>query len=229
MYRQALPTLQRCTEQSLANNPRSRQAIWSELQRINRTLDRMEPLCHLLSDATECILDAFDYSSVNGMTDAEEETLTELDTSHADKNLDTTDEQGWFPMLDSEHWEQALRALTEGLKDWRQSYRTLVPLTTQFARLVHMPSTLARLDVAFALMLDCAGTIFGEILPCFRATAGGDEETIAALLFDLMQQSDQLLVQFDMTLEPMNELIKQFAIDLRLSDLNHNAAVLTGI
>lgn len=225
LYRKALPALQSCIEQSLANNPRSRQGIWSELQSINRTLDRMEPLCHLLSDATECILDAFDYSSANSIADAEEE----RHTSHPKKNLDASGEQSWFSMLDSQRWEQALAALTEGLKSWRQSYRTLVPFTTQFARLVPVPSTLARLDTAFASMLDCAGTIFGEILPGFRAIAVGDEETVAALLFDLMQQSDQLLVQFDMTLEPMNELIKQFAIEVRFSDLNQNAAVLTGI
>ena len=90
-----------------------------------------------------------------------------------------------------------------------------------------LPS-LAQLDTAFTTLLDCAGTIFGNILPGFRAIAVGDEEVVAALLFDLMQQSDQLLVQFDTTLEPMNELIKQFAIEARLSDLNHNAVVLTG-
>src|SRR5205085_2952161 len=76
LYCKALPALQNCTEQNLTNDSRYRQHIWSGLQRINRTLDRMEPLCHLLSDATECILDAFDNSSANEMTDAEEGTLS---------------------------------------------------------------------------------------------------------------------------------------------------------
>jgi hypothetical protein len=212
----------------LTSDPRYRQRIWSELQRINRTLDRMEPLCHLLSDATECILDAFDRSSANGMTDAEEGTILDQPPSATDKRLDTAGEQSWLHILDSERWEQALIALTESLEDWQQSYRTSTPFTTQFARLMPRSPILAQLDTAFTRMLECAGTIFGDILPGFRAIARGDEETVAAHLFDLMQQSDQLLVQFDMTLEPMNELIKQFAIEVRLSDLNHNTVVLTG-
>ena len=229
LYRKALPALQGCTEQNLTNDPRTRQRIWSELQRINRTLDRMEPLCHLLSDSTECILDAFDRSCINGMIDAEEGTSAKRHSSSADKSSDAADEQSWLSILDVERWGQALAALMESLEDWQQSYQAFVPFTAQFARLMPVLPTLAQLDGAFAAMLACSGAIFGNILPGFRAITVGDEETIAALLFDLMQQSDQLLVQFDMTLEPMNELIKQFALEARLSDLNHNAVVLTGI
>ncbi len=40
---------------------------------------------------------------------------------------------------------------------------------------------------------------------------------VAALLYDLMQQSDHLLVKFDTTLEPMNMLIKYYAVSTSLS------------
>jgi hypothetical protein len=179
----------------------------------------MEPLCHLLSDASECILDTFDSSSETSIPDMEEGEPSSLQ----DKRTDAS----WLSIIDAERWEQALVALTENLEHWQQSYRTFVPFTTQFTRLVPVLPMLAQLDAAFKTILDCTKTIFGDILPGFRAIVTGDEEVVAALLFDLMQQSDQLLVQFDTTLEPMNELIKKFALEARLSDLNHKAAVLT--
>jgi hypothetical protein len=52
----------------------------------------------------------------------------------------------------------------------------------------------------------------GDILPSFRTISTADDATIAALLFDLMQQSDQLLVQFETTLEPLNILLQHFSI-----------------
>ena len=237
LYCKALPALQaytgdykgsikRSSPHSLLqthHNPRYRQPIWSELQRINRTLDRMEPLCHLLSDAAECILDAFDSSSATENIDVEESQAPGL----SDKRADAGEEQSWLSIVDAERWEQALVALMESLEDWQQSYGSFIPFTTQFAQLGPLLPLVAQIDAAVKTILDCARMIFGDILPSFRAIAVGDEEVVAALLFNLMQQSDQLLVQFDTTLEPLNELIKQFALEARLSDLNHKAAVLT--
>ena len=65
LYNSALPTLASWTAatQGRSAQPEARQHIWTQLQTINRTLDRMEPLCHLLSDSTECILENFDMTS----------------------------------------------------------------------------------------------------------------------------------------------------------------------
>jgi hypothetical protein len=62
------------------------------------------------------------------------------------------------------------------------------------------------------MLLDSAGAIFGDILPNFRLVSPNDREEIGALLFDLMQQSDQMLVQFEVTLEPFTRLIRHFAV-----------------
>src|SRR5579875_3458832 len=70
---------------------------------------------------------------------------------------------------------------------------------------------LTELDTAFAVLLDSAGAIFGDILPNFRLVGPEDSEEISALLFDLMQQSDQMLVQFEVTLEPLTSLLRYFA------------------
>jgi hypothetical protein len=57
------------------------------------------------------------------------------------------------------------------------------------------------------------GAIFGDILPGFQAISAGEDETVATLLFDLMQQVDQLLLQLAITREPLQVLIEHFAID----------------
>ena len=71
--------------------------------------------------------------------------------------------------------------------------------------------SLSELDAAFAVLLDSAGAIFGDILPNFRLVGPEDREEISALLFDLMQQSDQMLTRFESTLEPLSKLIRHFA------------------
>ena len=67
LFRGALPALMQLPkpdERPIETSPAAcpRQQYWKQLHIINRALDRMEPLCQLLSDATECILDAFDSS-----------------------------------------------------------------------------------------------------------------------------------------------------------------------
>ena len=72
--------------------------------------------------------------------------------------------------------------------------------------------TVSQLDEAFNVLLDSAAAIFGDILPSFQALSTDNDEIIATLLFDLMQQSDQLLIQFDKALEPLYALIDYFSL-----------------
>jgi hypothetical protein len=191
------------------NGALSRQHTWNQLHTINRTLDRMEPLCHLLSDATECVLDAFDISSAMMLLGGNEQ--PEAPSLQDERQVD--DEQNWLRVVDQEHWEKALATITESLVDWENSYHKAAPFAVKFA---HVPgaalTSLPQLDSAFATLLDSAGAIFGDILPSFRTISSADDAAIAALLFDLMQQSDQLLVQFETTLEPLNVLLQHFSI-----------------
>ncbi len=212
LYNKALPTLASWTATTQARptppDARQRQHIWTQLQTINRALDRMEPLCHLLSDSTECILESFDLTS--DMIPLPDDEITQ-------EREEANSEKGWLQIVDPERWEQAFSAVTQHLLSWQQHHTTLPAFASQFARLLPTTSTLPELDIAFATILDNAGAIYGDILPGFRAILSSDESMVAALLYDLMQQSDQLLVKFETTLEPMNALIKYYALGPELS------------
>src|SRR5581483_3500885 len=76
LYRRALPDLDAWT----SREERDReiflhQQIWLHLQTVNRTLDRMAPLCHLLSDVIECLLETLDNEELWLRTFEEEDTL----------------------------------------------------------------------------------------------------------------------------------------------------------
>ena len=210
LYNQALPALASwtATAQGRAIQPEARQHVWTQLQTINRTLDRMEPLCHLLSDSTECILESFDLTS---------EMIPLPQEDQAREEEEANNEKGWLQITDPERWEQAFSSVTQHLLSWQQHHASLPAFISQFARLLPTIPSLPELDDAFANILDNAGAIFGDILPGFRALLSSDESMVAALLYDLMQQSDQLLVKFETTLEPMNALIKYYAIGPELS------------
>jgi len=212
LYNKALPALASWTATTQARptqpDARQRQHIWTQLQTINRVLDRMEPLCHLLSDSTECILESFDLTS---------DMIPLPDDEKTQEREEANSEKDWLQIVDPERWEQAFSAVTQHLLSWQQHHTTLPAFVSQFARLLPTIPALAELDAAFATILDNAGAIFGDILPGFRAILSSDESMVAAMLYDLMQQSDQLLVKFETTLEPMNALIKYYAIGPELS------------
>jgi hypothetical protein len=219
LYGRALPTLMALTAgrektgQSLHSDVRRRQQIWAQLHTINRALDRMEPLCHLLSDATECILERFDASSeMLAFSDLD----AELEAAALQQEAQEEDGHS-FTILDAQRWEQAFSAVSQCLMRWQEHYSALIPFAAQFPHLLSSIAALPEMDAAFATILDSAGAIFGDILPGFRAILTADEAMTAALLYDLMQQSDQLLMKFDTTLEPMNLLIKRYAVGPGLS------------
>lgn len=227
LFRKALPLLTETTaeavrEQGVIRDIRYRQHIWLQLTTINRTLDRMEPLCHLLSDAGERVLDTFDISNGAGEMQAgtahlineQKQKSTPAEGSGQTGQMSPvgrSEERSWRAGVDQERWERSYAAITTGLLSWQEQHHRLAPFTLQFAHLLPLAPSIARLDGAFATLLDSAGAIFGDILPAFRTLSATEESAITALLFDLMQQSDQLLVQFEATLEPLTCLIRQFA------------------
>jgi hypothetical protein len=197
-----------------------RQRLWLQLQTINRTLDRMAPLCHLLSDTIECLLDTLDDEELWLRTVDDEDTiqleqikmLTQeehrrlLSQRRADPPADNNQR------LPAERWEHAVNALMDQLMLWQEQHHKLASFPDHFSLPASCNCNLSELDNAFAMLLDSAGAIFGDILPHFRLINPNDREQIGALLFDLMQQSDQMLVQFEVTLEPFTRLIRHFAV-----------------
>lgn len=188
--------------QTITGDLLQRQRTWSQLRIIKHTINRMEPLCTLLSDATSCILDALDRTSIT----------TPVVEDEMFSNVTAGDEQDWLQALNQERWEHALATLTESLSFWQQSYSQLAQFGQHFASAVSAVPALLQLDDVFNVLLDSTGAIFCDILPDFQAISVGDDDAVTTLLFDLMQQADQLLVQFDKTLEPLHDLIEHFSL-----------------
>ncbi len=221
LYRQALPGLDRSATSSQGDGGKQtllNQQVWLQLQSINRTLDRMAPLCHLLSDVIECLLDTLDNEEIWLRPFQEEATLL-LKQVHAPGKDQAPQWTSSHVRLERtgnsdeiERWEQAVNALMDQLLIWQDQHHKLVPFHQRFPSTILAQNSLSELDAAFAVLLDSAGAIFGDILPNFRLVGPEDREEISALLFDLMQQSDQMLTQFESTLEPLSKLIRHFSI-----------------
>jgi hypothetical protein len=218
LYRQALPALNTWTSRATSEKEMLlNQQIWLHLQEVNRTLDRMAPLCHLLSDVIECLLDTLDNEELWLRTFEEEETLllqqVHLPASGRKRSTaaSDTEETAGSSAIDPEIWDRSVSTLMDRLVIWQEQHHKLASFQEQFAEPTLTTHDLSELDAAFATLLDSAGAIFGDILPNFRLIGTEDHEEISALLFDLMQQSDQMLVQFEVTLEPLNSLLRHFA------------------
>jgi len=207
LYRTVLPELLSVspapiTEESRLDDLLRHQHIWTKLRTIKQTLNRLEPLCHLLGNATECTLDVLDRTS--GATSPQQ--ASQAAVSHRGN------EQDWLQTLNHERLEQAMTTVMESLSTWQEQYNDLTLIVDHFVHLVPTIPELIQLDETFTILLDCTGAIFGDILPGFQAISEGDDDAVATLLFDLMHQSDQLLAQCDAALEPLHALIAQFAL-----------------
>lgn len=220
LYRRALPDLERWTMHTPAEKGREmvlHQQIWLHVQSVNRTLDRMAPLCHLLSDVIECLLDTLDNEEMWLRTFEEEETLLLQQVQDPTKKLEVPSNSRLNKVVvepvvsEGEVWERSVTTLMDRLLIWQEQHHKLASFLQQFSQPSIVTSSLNELDCAFAILLDSAGAIFGDILPNFRLVGPEDKEEISALLFDLMQQSDQMLVQFEVTLEPLTGLLRHFA------------------
>ena len=220
LYRQALPNLEQWTIHTPEEKGREtflHQQIWLHLQTVNRTLDRMAPLCHLLSDVIECLLDTLDNEEIWLRTFEEEETLLLQQVQEPTKKLEVPPTARLTKAVsepapnEGEIWEHSVATLMDRLLIWQEQHHKLASFLQQFARPTLATNSLNELDTAFAILLDSAGAIFGDILPNFRLVGPDDKEEISALLFDLMQQSDQMLVQFEVTLEPLTSLLRHFS------------------
>lgn len=208
LYCQALPELGTWTSREDAEREMLlSQQIWLHLQTINRTLDRMAPLCHLLSDVIECLLETLDNEELWLRTRDPEDTL-QLEQTPAPAQ---PHRPGFSFAYAPDIWERAASTLMDRLLLWQEYHHKLTPFQRQFARPALAGINLGALDTAFAVLLDSAGAIFGDILPNFRLAAPENHDEISALLFDLMQQSDQMLVQFEVTLGPLTGLLRHFA------------------
>ncbi len=207
LYRFALPAVMESHaepdhERSFTEILLLRQHLWTHLRSVKFAVSRIEPLCHLLNNASERLLDALDNTD-SAATIASDDTIP--------RPVFPDDEPAWLPPAEQERWEHAFTIVMTTLRQWHEYYSLLVPFTAQFAHLVSSLTDLPRLDETFSVLLDCTGAIFGDIVPGFLAISANDDEAVCVLLLDLMQQSDQLQAQFDIAITPLQALIEQYA------------------
>ena len=105
--------------------------------------------------------------------------------------------------------EQVLRDLGAILIGWHQRYRNLPSLKMLLCELFPtMPLSISP-DTSFLQLLDHASILFGDILPAFQAISTGDDEAVIMLLFDFLQQTDLMAMQFKTILDLLDMLIDQ--------------------
>ncbi len=193
LYQQTLPALKRSTStQSMPSHGTfaHQHAIWVQLQAILLLIERIESHCHLLLSITTSVLATLDSTEE---TACSTEVLTHVGT---------------------EQWQYVYEVLSSALNAWQEYNTASLSFATVFAKaLPALPiAPLIAMDTALALLFDSANAIFGDIIPDIQLVAQGDDEVVATLLFDLMQQKDLLLIQIGKLVEPVQLLIKQYAV-----------------
>ena len=190
LYQHTLPALTHLTsvqKHSTHTAFAHRHALWEQLQAILLLLERVESHCHLLLGTTTCVLATLDTT--------EEVTFgTEVPTTY----------------VGTEQWQHAYEVLSLALYGWQEQRQAHLTFATAFAPI--SVSSLVHVDTALALFFDSANAIFGDIIPDVQLVAQGDDEVVATLFFDLMQQNDLLLIQISKLVEPLQHLMKQYAV-----------------
>ena len=189
LYQHTLPALTRLTSQKNTSSVSLARyhAIWEQLQAVLLLLERVESHCHLLLSSTISILATLDSTEDAAFS-------TEVPTTY----------------VGTEQWQQAYETLSLALHNWQEQRSTHLAFASAF---VFIPvATLAHVDTALALFFDSANAIFGDIIPDIQLVAQGDDEVVATLLFDLMQQNDLLLIQMSKLVEPIGQLVKHYVV-----------------
>ena len=186
LYLHTLPALTRLTIQKHTHSTTftHRHAIWEQLQSILLLLERVESHCHLLLSTTTSV-------------------LATLDTTEDTFNTDTS-----LTYVGTEQWQHAYEVLSFTLQSWQDQRTSHLTFATAFSS----PPGLIAVDTALALLFDSANAIFGDIIPDVQLVAQGDDEIVATLLFDLMQQNDLILIQISKLVEPLQHLMKHYAV-----------------
>jgi len=184
LYQHTLPTLTRLTTVT-SSTFAHRHAVWEQLQAILLLLERIESHCHLLLSTTTSVLATLD--------------TTESVALNADA----------LTSVGTEQWQHAYEVLSSALHTWQEQQKAHLAFATTFAHTSN--ASLTHIDTSLVLLFDSANAIFGDIIPDIQLVAQGDDEVVATLLFDLMQQNDLLLIQINKLVEPLQQITKHYA------------------
>lgn len=217
LYSALLPEMTQCTLHMITSNttastgydPAPQYWTKSVLQDIKAVLERLEALSQLLITTVLTTLEALDRScSIDGTAqikkhlqhEGEDEEYTETFTAiDRTQNPDNTYYQ----------WMQALKLLTDRLHGWQEQHQTYPVFTTLLTTQHNIHPALAHIDTTMNQARESIVTLFSTILPEFHTVTCGDDETLAALLLNIMQYTDLLLTYIDTLLEAVRILLIQ--------------------
>jgi hypothetical protein len=181
--------------------------IWSLLQEIEASLERLEPLCQLIISATTTMLNELDRTcSIKSKRVGPGE--KEAPSYHAQENRMPHQDQ----QENGSEWQGGLVQIREKTSIWLKSLETQIPFSVQFAILAPMIPALSQMDVALALLLKSAYAIFRDILPAFQET-GTDDDKVTPLFLDISQRCDQMVLQIGVLVEPLHILTDQYTLE----------------
>ncbi|WP_052890105.1 hypothetical protein [Thermogemmatispora carboxidivorans] len=184
----------------------TRHAIWLALREVSGSLLQCDLFCQLLTSAGGTLLDLLDRGPVSD-PNALASALAPLPT------IASVPPAGCCPL-----W------LRQQLASWQESYQHLPPFALQFGRPGSLPAEVAlassaRLDRAFALLLEEAGAIFGELLPGLTQQKECRAPELALFLIDITQHGEQLQMTFAGLWEPLSTISEAFGVEALLSTL----------
>lgn len=178
LFRQALPDLDKWTaREEVGRETFLHQQIWLHLQAVNRTLDRMAPLCHLLSDVIECLLETLDNEEIWLRTFEEEDTL-QLEQIHLSEQssacpVQSRQQKARSAQSDIEPavWERAVTTLMDRLLLWQEQHHKLASFQQQFARPALSPQGLSELMMPSLLFWIAPGPFLATSCQTFASLA----------------------------------------------------------
>ena len=216
LYCETLPALTtithtRATSSAIKTRIAFRYTLWTHLQQMQHHIERIESLCHLLNRTIPRLLSVLDASdAVHQPNDSMQDDMERWQQAY---QLLTGRLNAW-----QEHNEQRLTFASSAIPDKSSGVPSMnavsVPSsdTPLDASLAAMRPLLTRIDASLILLLDSAGAVYGDIIPDFQSVSHGDDEVVATLLFDLMQQADLLLIQCDALFRPLQDLIRHYML-----------------
>lgn len=183
----------------------TRHAIWLALRELSGDLLQCDLFCKLLTSASGTLLDLLDRRSAS-------DPATMAFAAPPLPTVASTPPSGCCPL-----W------LRQQLTSWQEDYQHLPPFALQFGRPGSLPAEVtlessARLDRAFALLLEEAGAIFGELLPGLTQQKESESTAreLALFLIDVTQHGEQIQLILDGLWEPLSAISEAFGVEALL-------------
>ncbi len=185
--------------------------LWSSLQEIEFTLERLQFLCQLIISATTNMLNELDRTCSVHITT--QHLKTENGKQTYERQTSNSDQ---LESDDDDTWQWGLAQAIEKTHTWLQNNQDRLSFSGQFAILAPMIPALAQIDTALDNLLKSVYTIFSDILPDLPESITDGDESSATLLLDLIQRCDQILLQLGILAEPLHVLTGQYILETTL-------------